>query len=47
MVNVLTMDKFLNKAWSSGKQEAMASEMAKAGLTASGKALSHQSAVLR
>jgi len=43
MVNVLTMDKFLNKAWSSGKQEAMASEMAKAGLTASGKALSHQS----
>ena len=43
MVNVLTMDKFLNKAWSSGKQETMASEMAKAGLTASGKALSHQS----
>lgn len=40
MVNVLTLDKFLNKAWSSGKQETMASEMAKAGLTASGKALS-------
>jgi hypothetical protein len=43
MVNVLTLNKFLNKAWSSGKQETMASEMAKAGLTASGKALSHQS----
>lgn len=43
LVNLLTMDKFLNKSWSSGKQEMIASEMGKAGLTQSGKALSHQS----
>jgi hypothetical protein len=43
MVYCLTSDKFLNKAWSTGKQEMMASEMGKAGVTESGKALSHQS----
>ncbi|MFA4851843.1 MAG: AlwI family type II restriction endonuclease [Bacteroidales bacterium] len=42
MVNMLALDKFLNKTWSSGKQESMASEMVKAGLTSTGK-LSHQS----
>ncbi len=43
MVNVLTWEKYLNKSWSSGKQESIASEMSKAGLTKTGKALSHQS----
>ncbi|MCK4664863.1 MAG: hypothetical protein KAT68_18475 [Bacteroidales bacterium] len=42
MVNMLALDKFLNKTWSSGKQESMASELIKAGLTSTGK-LSHQS----
>jgi len=43
MVHVFTWDKFLGKAWSRSKQEIMASEMGKAGLTQSGKALTHQS----
>lgn len=43
MVHVLTWRKFLNKTWTPGKQEAMASEMGKAGLTNSGGAISHQS----
>ncbi|MEZ6255665.1 MAG: AlwI family type II restriction endonuclease, partial [Patescibacteria group bacterium] len=43
MVNLLTWDKFLQKSWSNQKQEMIASEMGKAGLTESGKAISHQS----
>ena len=43
MVKLLTWDKFLQKSWSSGKQEMIASEMGKAGLTETGKAISHQS----
>ncbi|MFW6172228.1 MAG: AlwI family type II restriction endonuclease [Elusimicrobiota bacterium] len=43
MVYVLTWDKFLKKTWSSGKQESLGSEMGKAGLTESGKAITHQS----
>jgi len=43
MVNLLTWDKFLQKSWSSGKQEAIASEMGKAGVTENGHAISHQS----
>jgi len=43
MVYVLTGNKFLGKSWSSGKQETMGSEMGKAGLTQSGKAITHQS----
>lgn len=43
MVYVLTWDKFLAKSWSSGKQEAMGSEMGKAGVTKTGKAITHQS----
>jgi len=43
MVYVLTWSKFLEKSWSSGKQEALGSEMGKAGLTISGKAITHQS----
>jgi len=43
MVYVLTWDKFLGKSWSSGKQETLGSEMGKAGLTESGKAITHQS----
>lgn len=43
MIYCLTSDKFQNKTWSTGKQEMMASEMGKAGVTESGKALSHQS----
>lgn len=43
LVKLLTFDKFINKAWSSGKQEMIASEMGKSGLTQSGGALSHQS----
>lgn len=43
MVYCLTWDKFSKKSWSSGKQEMMASEMGKAGVTDSGEALTHQS----
>ncbi len=43
MVHVLTWDKFLGKSWSPGKQEALGSEMGKAGLTDSGRAITHQS----
>jgi len=43
MVYVLTWDKFLGKSWSSGKQESLGSEMGKAGLTESGRAVTHQS----
>jgi len=43
MVYVLTWEKFLGKSWSSGKQESLGSEMGKAGLTESGKAITHQS----
>jgi len=43
MVYVLTWDKFLGKSWSSSKQEMLGSEMGKAGLTKSGKAITHQS----
>lgn len=43
MVYCLSWDKFNNKAWNSSKQEAIASEMRKVGLTKSGKALSQQS----
>ncbi|MDD5155092.1 MAG: AlwI family type II restriction endonuclease [Candidatus Omnitrophica bacterium] len=43
MVYVLSWDKFLGKSWSSGKQESLGSEMGKAGLTESGKAITHQS----
>jgi len=43
MVYLLTWEKFLKKPWSSGKQEMVASEMGKAGLTENGRAISHQS----
>jgi len=43
MVHVLTWDRFLGKSWSAGKQEVLGSEMGKAGLTDSGKAITHQS----
>lgn len=43
MVYVLSWDKFLAKSWSSGKQEALGSEMGKVGLTNSGKTITHQS----
>ncbi len=43
MVYVLTWDRFLGKSWSSGKQETLGTEMGKAGLTESGKAITHQS----
>ena len=43
MVYLLTWDKFLKRPWSSGKQEMIASEMGKAGLTEKGRAISHQS----
>ena len=43
MVYVLTWERFLGKSWSSGKQEALGTEMGKAGLTESGKAITHQS----
>ena len=43
MVHILTSSEFDGKKWTSGKQEKIASEMAKAGLTQSGKALTHQS----
>lgn len=43
MVYLLTWDRFLQKSWSSGKQEMIASEMGKAGLTEKGSAISHQS----
>jgi len=43
MVYVLSWERFLGKSWSSGKQEALGTEMGKAGLTESGKAITHQS----
>jgi len=43
MVYLLTGDKFSGKSWSGTKQEVLASEMGKAGLTESGGALTHQS----
>lgn len=43
MVYVINSDKFNKKAWNSGKQENIASEMSKVGLTNSGKALTPQS----
>lgn len=43
MVHKLSDSSFNNKNWSTQKQEKLASEMGKAGLTASGKALTHQS----
>lgn len=43
MVKVLSNEKFNWKTWTSWKQEALATEMAKAWLTKSGKSLSHQS----
>ncbi|MDG6927734.1 MAG: hypothetical protein JRN10_00800 [Nitrososphaerota archaeon] len=43
MVYVLSWKEFLGKSWSSGKQEMLGSEMGKAGLTESGKAITHQS----
>jgi len=43
MVKVLSSDQFNGKTWTSGKQEKLATEMSKAGLTKSGKALTHQS----
>ena len=43
MVHLLTGDKFSGKSWSRTKQELLATEMGKAGLTEKGIALSHQS----
>ena len=43
MVHILTGDKFSGKSWSRTKQELLATEMGKAGLTEKGIALSHQS----
>ena len=43
MVHVLTGDKFDGKSWSKSKQELLATEMGKAGLTEKGMALTHQS----
>ena len=43
MVHLLTGEKFNGKAWSRTKQELLATEMGKAGLTEKGIALSHQS----
>ena len=43
MVYVLSWEKFLGKSWSSSKEEMLGSEMGKAGLTESGKAITHQS----
>lgn len=43
MVHKLSDSDFNNKSWSTQKQERLASEMGKAGLTSSGKALTHQS----
>ncbi len=43
MVYVLSWDKFLGKSWSPGKQESIGSEMGKAGLTRSGRVITHQS----
>lgn len=43
MVDILTGKKFNGKVWSGQKQESVASEMSKAGVTDDGKALTHQS----
>ena len=43
MVHLLTGEKFSGKSWSRTKQELLATEMGKAGLTEKGIALSHQS----
>jgi hypothetical protein len=43
MVHVLTWDKFIGKSWSGGKQEVLGTEMGKAGLTESGRSITHQS----
>jgi len=43
MVYMLTWDKLINKAWTQSKQEFVGTEMGKAGLTKSGKSISHQS----
>ena len=43
MVYILASSEFDGKKWTSSKQEKVASEMSKAGLTQSGKALTHQS----
>lgn len=43
MVYVLSWEKFLGRSWSSSKQEMLGSEIGKAGLTESGKAITHQS----
>ncbi|MFC1808280.1 AlwI family type II restriction endonuclease [Candidatus Omnitrophota bacterium] len=43
MVYLLSWKQFLMKSWSSGKQELAGTEMGKAGLTESGKAITHQS----
>jgi len=43
MVYVLSWDRFLGKSWSSGKQEALGTEMGKAGVTKDGKCITHQS----
>jgi len=43
MVYLLSWGKFLGKTWTQGKQEMLGTEMGKAGLTESGKAITHQS----
>lgn len=43
LVQLLTEDRFIGKTWSPQKQEIVASEMGKAGLTKKGFALTHQS----
>ena len=43
MVYILAWEKFLGKTWSPGKQEAIGTEMGKAGLTESGGSITHQS----
>ena len=43
MVHKLSESDFNNKSWSTQKQEKLAGEMGRVGLTASGKALTHQS----
>jgi len=42
MVKILSTNNFSNKAWTSGKQEAMGTEMKKAGVTRTGKGITHQ-----
>ena len=43
MVHILAQDKFRGKSWSSGKQEALITEMGKVGLTRNGRLITHQS----